>query len=53
MNNELGYGTYKDEKGILRYGGYLREFMQSHGRYPALVAEFGLANGAGGRAFRA
>ena len=47
MNNELAYGAYKDEKGILRYGGYLKEFMQSHQRYPALVAEFGLANGAG------
>lgn len=47
INNELEYGSYKDEKGLLRYGGYLKEFMESHRRYPALVAEFGMANGAG------
>ncbi len=47
INNELDYGSYKDDKGLLRYGGYLKEFMESHGRYPALVAEFGIANGAG------
>ncbi len=47
INNELVYGSYKDEKGLLRYGGYLKEFMESHKRYPALVAEFGMANGAG------
>jgi len=47
INNEAAYGSYKDEQGVLRYGGYLKEFMSGHGRYPALVAEFGLANGAG------
>ncbi|HEY9054160.1 MAG TPA: hypothetical protein VIO60_05015, partial [Rectinemataceae bacterium] len=47
MNNELGYGSYKDEFGLLRYGGYLAEFMKGHRRYPALVAEFGIANGSG------
>ncbi len=47
MNNEIAYGSYEDEEGPLRYGGYLREFMESHRRYPALVAEFGLANGSG------
>ncbi|MCX7026491.1 MAG: hypothetical protein NT061_03165 [Spirochaetes bacterium] len=47
MNNEAAYGSYRDEKGVLRYGGYLSEFMKSHRRYPALVAEFGLANGSG------
>jgi len=47
INNELSYGLYKDEQGVLRYGGYLREFMQGHKRYPALVAEFGMANGFG------
>ncbi|MFZ2635690.1 MAG: hypothetical protein WAX33_05070 [Rectinemataceae bacterium] len=46
MNNELSYGEYRDEDGVLRYGGYLREFMKGHAKYPALVAEFGLANGA-------
>ncbi|HWR10757.1 MAG TPA: hypothetical protein VN445_02945 [Rectinemataceae bacterium] len=47
MNNEVAYASYEDEEGSLRYGGYLREFMESHRRYPALVAEFGLANGSG------
>ena len=47
INNEPAYDSYRDEEGPLRYGGYLKEFMESHGRYPALVAEFGLANGAG------
>ena len=47
INNELGYDAYKDEHGMLRYGGYLREFMGTHGKFPALVAEFGMANGAG------
>ncbi len=47
INNEVAYGSYMDEKGLLRYGGYLKEFMESHRRYPALVAEFGMANGAG------
>lgn len=47
MNNEPSYGKYKDQAGVLRYGGYLAEFMESHKKYPALVAEFGLANGAG------
>lgn len=45
MNNELAYGNYRDEEGVLRYGGYLREFKASHGKFPALVAEYGLANG--------
>ncbi|MDP2790819.1 MAG: hypothetical protein Q8O15_03570 [Rectinemataceae bacterium] len=47
INNEVAYGAYKDKDGLLRYGGYLKEFMESHRRFPALVAEFGIANGAG------
>lgn len=47
MNNEEVYASYVDEEGVFRYGGYLREFMQSQGKYPALVAEFGLATGMG------
>jgi hypothetical protein len=47
INNETAYDSYRDEAGLLRYGGYLKEFMQTHRRYPALVAEFGMANGAG------
>lgn len=47
MNNESKYDSYYDEEGRLRYGGYLQEFIQSHTKYPALVAEFGLATGMG------
>lgn len=47
MNNEEAYDAYSDEEGGLRYGGYLQEFMKGHSRYPALVAEFGLATGMG------
>lgn len=47
MNNEPSYDNYRDEQGRLRYGGYLREFIQQHQKYPALVAEFGLATGLG------
>jgi hypothetical protein len=47
INNEPSYDAYTDEEGILRYGGYLKQFMETHKKYPALVAEFGMANGAG------
>jgi hypothetical protein len=47
MNNEAAYDAYSDEEGRLRYGGYLQEFIEGHTRYPALVAEFGLATGMG------
>ena len=47
MNNEECYANYKDEEGIFRYGGYLREFIQTQKKYPALVAEFGLSTGMG------
>lgn len=47
MNNESKYDSYADEEGRFRYGGYLKEFIEKHTRYPALVAEFGLANGMG------
>lgn len=47
MNNEPGYAAYRDSQGRLRYGGYLAEFIRRHTRYPALVAEFGLATGMG------
>lgn len=45
--NEPAYDAYRDQYGILRYGGYLQQFIKTHKRYPALVAEFGMANGAG------
>ncbi len=47
MNNEASYAEYIDEEGSFRYGGYLKEFIFGHQKYPALVAEFGLATGMG------
>ncbi|MDD4614848.1 MAG: hypothetical protein PHI40_05530 [Caldisericia bacterium] len=47
MNNEFVYQSYTDEQGQFMYGGYLEEFMRTHGEYPALVAEFGMATGMG------
>lgn len=47
MNNEPKYDSYSDEEGRFRYGGYLKEFIEGHTKYPALVAEFGLATGMG------
>ncbi|MDF2612383.1 MAG: hypothetical protein K0S71_169 [Clostridia bacterium] len=47
MNNERKYDHYRDEQGRFRYGGYLKEFIEKHTKYPALVAEFGLATGMG------
>ncbi|AEV28235.1 hypothetical protein SpiGrapes_0377 [Sphaerochaeta pleomorpha str. Grapes] len=47
MNNDPQYSLYSDELGRFRYGGYLQEFMAIHTKYPALVAEFGLATGMG------
>ncbi len=47
INNELAYSSYTDEQGMLRYGGYLKEFISGITRYPSIVAEFGMANGAG------
>lgn len=47
MNNTLEYAKYYDDDGSFRYGGYLKQFIEVHTGYPALVAEFGLANGMG------
>lgn len=47
MNHEASYAEYQDSEGVFRYGGYLREFIAGHTKYPALVAEFGLATGMG------
>jgi len=47
MNNEEYYKKYQDEYGRLMYGGYLKEFISQHKKFPALVAEFGLATGMG------
>ncbi|MGB4658402.1 MAG: hypothetical protein WBI07_04425 [Mobilitalea sp.] len=47
INNESKYADYEDEEGTFRYGGYLQEFIASQSKYPALVAEFGIATGMG------
>lgn len=47
MNNEPAYDAYRDDQGRLRYGGYLKEFMAGHTKYPALVAEYGLSTSLG------
>ncbi len=41
------YDKYRDAEGVFRYGGYLREFMRFNRRYPALLAEYGLATSLG------
>jgi len=43
MNNEESYTFYSDDEGVFRYGAYLKEFMDQHRKYPALVAEYGLS----------
>ena len=43
MYREPSYANYVDEQGILRYGGYLQQFMSVHPEYPAVIAEFGLS----------
>lgn len=47
MNNDSAYALYSDNEGTFRYGGYLQAFMAGHHKYPAVVAEFGLATGVG------
>jgi len=47
INEEPAYNDYHDKQGRLRYGGYLKDFRRNSHRYPALVAEFGLATGMG------
>ncbi len=47
MNNELDFFNYYDDEGRFLYRGYLQTFIDQHTRYPALVAEFGLATGMG------
>ncbi len=41
------YSKYRDGGGEFRYGGYLRELRMFNGRYPALLAEFGLSTSLG------
>ncbi len=46
MNNEASYAEYRDGQGVFRYGGYLKDFMGIHKKYPALVAEYGISTSA-------
>lgn len=47
MNREPAYAEYRDDKGVLRYGGYLKQFMAILPDYPALVGEFGMSTSMG------
>lgn len=47
MNLEPSYAGTRDEEGVLRYAGYLRELKAHHGRQPVLVAEFGMSSSRG------
>ena len=47
MNREPAFTESRDEKGVLRYGGYLSQFIEAHPAYPALVGEFGLSTSLG------
>lgn len=42
MYRQPSYAQYTDQQGVLRYGGYLQDFMRVLPSYPALVGEFGL-----------
>lgn len=41
------YAKFRDAEGCFPYGGYLREFMMFHKKYPALIAEYGLSTSLG------
>lgn len=43
MNNDTKYAKYQDDQGQFRYGGYLKEFMETNSKYPAIVAEYGIS----------
>jgi hypothetical protein len=47
MYREPAYANYKDEFGVLRYGGYLKEFMSIYPDYPAVIGEVGLSTSIG------
>ena len=46
INNQSSFASWQDEKGVFRYGGYLKEFMAIHSGYPALIAEYGISTSA-------
>ncbi|MDC7240542.1 MAG: hypothetical protein PQJ50_09300 [Spirochaetales bacterium] len=46
MNNRTSFAGYRDDQGVFRYGGYLKEFMTVHSGYPAIVAEYGISTSA-------
>ncbi len=43
MNNEPGFSEVSDEEGSFKYLGYLKDFINIHPPYPAIVAEFGIS----------
>lgn len=47
MNNQEEYKAYKDDKGRLMYGGYLKELKEATRKHPLLVAEVGLSTSLG------
>ncbi len=47
MNLDPGYARVRDEDGINRYAGYLRDLKAHHGKQPVLVAEFGMSTSRG------
>lgn len=47
INLEPKYDAVRDEAGINRYAGYLRELKAYHGTQPVLVAEYGMSTSRG------
>lgn len=47
INREPAYAEYTDAEGSLRYGGYLKQFIDLHPKFPALVGEFGISTSLG------
>lgn len=43
MNNEPAFANESDDQGSFRYLGYLKDFIEIHPPYPAIVAEFGIS----------
>jgi tetratricopeptide (TPR) repeat protein len=47
INLEPKYDAVRDDQGINRYAGYLRELKAYHGTQPVLVAEYGMSTSRG------
>lgn len=44
INEDTAYAYSSDEKGSLRFKGYLEAFIATHGERPAVIAEYGMSN---------